>query len=502
VKAPGAADYVMGIVGAGTMGQGIAQVSVLGSMRTLLLDSHQGAAAAAVAAIAGRLDRLVEKGRLDTAEAGAAMARLQAVDSVTDLTPCDAVVEAIFEDLEAKRTLFGEIESVVAPACLIVSNTSSIPIAAIARACTRPERIAGLHFFNPVPVMQLVEVIRGPETGDAVVTALAALGRRMGRVPVTVKDAPGFLVNLGGRAMTTEGLRLAHEAVATPAQIDAIMRDCGGFRMGPFELMDLTGIDVNFPVSQIIYDGYMQDPRLRTAPNHKALFDAGHLGRKTGHGWYRYDTGGRKVDPPSPDHRSDAAPARRVALAEADDGLSAFCAEVGLSVAEDDGVLPILAAPLGDDATRTALRTGADFRRLVALDLACDTAKRVTLMSSPGADPGVRDAVAAAITASGRKVTAIKDSPGFVAQRLCAMIANLGCYMAEIALAAPQDIDLAMKLGLNYPHGPLELADRLGVQTTCAILERLQAITGEDRYRPTLWLSRRAALGLPVHTPN
>ncbi|HEX9791706.1 MAG TPA: 3-hydroxyacyl-CoA dehydrogenase [Kiloniellales bacterium] len=502
MKSPEAVDYVTGIVGAGAMGQGIAQVSVLGGMRTFLLDSQPGAATAAVASIAGRLDRLVEKGRLDLAEAGAAKARLQAVAGVADLAPCDVVIEAIFEDLEAKRALFQEIEATVTPECLIVSNTSSIPIAAIARACDRRERIAGLHFFNPVPVMQLVEVIRGPETGEAAITALAALGRRLGRVPVTVQDSPGFLVNLGGRAMTTEGLRLAHEAVATPAQIDAIMRDCAGFRMGPFELMDLTGIDVNFPVSQIVYDGYMQDPRLRTAPNHKALFDAGHLGRKTGGGWYRYDTGGRMVDPPSPDHRSDAAPARRVALAEADEGLSAFCTQAGLSVAKDDGVLPILAAPLGDDATRTALRTGVDFRRLVALDLTGETTKRITLMTAPGADPGVRDAVAAAMAASGRKVTAIKDSPGFIAQRLCAMIANLGCYMAEIALASPQDIDLAMKLGLNYPHGPLELAECLGVKTTCAILERLQAITGEDRYRPTLWLGRRAALGLPIHTPN
>ena len=502
MKAPGAADYVAGIVGAGAMGQGIAQVSAAGGIRTLLLDAKPGAAAAARIAIAGRLDRLAGKGRLDAAHAEAAKARLQAVDSVANLAPCDVVVEAIFEDLEAKRALFQEIEAAVGPECLIASNTSSIPIAAIARACVRRERIAGLHFFNPVPVMQLVEVIKGPETADAVAEALATLGRRLGRIPVTVKDAPGFLVNLGGRAYTTEALRIAHEGVAAPAQIDAIMRDCRHFRMGPFELMDLTGIDVNFPVSQIVYDGYMHDARLKTAPNHKALFDAGRFGRKTGVGWYHYDAQGQAVDPPSPEHDSAAAPARRVALAGPDDRLRAFCARLSLSVAEDDGTAPILAAPLGEDATHAALRTGADFRRLVALDLACDTAKRVTVMTAPGADPGARDAVAAAIAASGRKVTAIKDSPGFVGQRICAMVANLGCYMAEIALATPQDIDLAMKLGLNYPLGPLELAEDLGVQATQRILERLQAITGEDRYRPTLWLSRRAALGLPIHTPS
>jgi len=498
MKDPNASDYVVGVVGAGTMGQGIVQVAAQGGMRTLILDSREGAAEAGRKAVAARIERLAEKGALSNAEAGAAIARMEVVEDFSGFAPCDAVIEAIAEEIEAKRMCFAGIEAAVGPNCLIASNTSSIPIASIARACEGRGRIGGLHFFNPVPLMKLVEVIRAAETTDATVSALTALGRRMGRTPVTVKDSPGFLVNMGGRAYTTEGLRLAHEGVATPVQIDAIMRDCRHFRMGPFELMDLTGIDVNYPVSMIVYEGYLHDPRIKTAPNHKAMADAGLYGRKAGQGWFAYDKG-QPLPRPSPDYATDAAPAREVRLAERNDKLEAFCAEIGLRVG-DHG--PFLAAPIGEDATSVSLRTGIAHQALVCLDLTGDTSKRVTLMTAPGADHSALNMVAAGIAASGRAVTAIKDSPGFVAQRMSAMIANLGCYMAEIGLASPADIDTAMQLGLNYPLGPLALADDMGAETTLAILEQLQKITGEDRYRPTMWLKRRARLGLPLDTEN
>jgi 3-hydroxybutyryl-CoA dehydrogenase len=501
MKAAHASDYVVGVIGAGAMGQGIAQVSIQGGSRTILVDSKPGALETAKTAIEGRIRRLVERGQIPEDGFARAMDCLELSPDIAALRPCDAVIEAIFEDLEVKRSLFKQVEAAVGPDCLIASNTSSIPIASIARACEKRSRIAGMHFFNPVPLMKLVEIIDGAETSEATLANLEELGRRFGRTPVRVKDSPGFLVNFGGRAFTTEGLRIVHEGVATPAQVDAVMRDCRRFRMGPFELMDLTGIDVNFPVSLIVYDGYMQDPRIKTAPNHRAMFDAGLLGRKTGQGWFRYD-GAEKIDPSSPDYVTDAAPATDVALAHESQALMHFCAAMGWTVGPDDGKRPILAAPIGSDATQTALSTEADYRRLVCLDLLCDTSSRVTIMTAPGADPAARDAVAAALIAAKRRVTAIKDSPGFISQRLSAMIANLGCYMAEIELGTPADIDTAMKLGLSYPLGPLELAEDLGVANTLRIMERLQTITGEDRYRPSLWLKRRAALGLPIHTPS
>ncbi|MEO1292799.1 MAG: 3-hydroxyacyl-CoA dehydrogenase family protein, partial [Pseudomonadota bacterium] len=254
----------------------------------------------------------------------------------------------------------------------------------------------------------------------------------------------------------------------------------------------------NFPVSNIVYQGYFHDPRLKTSANHAAKFEAGTWGRKTGSGWFSYAEGAER---PSPDFVPTGAPSP-VCLAEDSDALRALADELRLNVKPEDGTLPILAAPVGEDATRTAIRLGMEARRLVCVDPLGDRSKRVTLMTAPGAHPRCLDSVAAGIVAGGRVATAIKDSPGFVGQRIAAMVANLGCYMAEIGLAAPEDIDLAMTLGLNYPQGPLALVETIGAERTHTVLASAQTLTGEDRYRPTLWLSRRAALGLPIHTPN
>jgi 3-hydroxybutyryl-CoA dehydrogenase len=500
---PGKADLKVGVIGAGAMGQGIVQVSLAGGMQVVLHDAKPGGAEAGIDAVRARLDREVSKGRLEQSAAAEMIARVTVADGLEGFAACDVVIEAVFEDLELKRSLFSKLEEHVRDDCVIASNTSSLLIASIARACKRRDRIAGMHFFNPVPVMRLVEIVRGPETAAAVAVSLAGLGERMGRTPVTVKDAPGFLVNHGGRAYTTEANRLLHERVGTPAQIDAIMRDCCGFRMGPCELMDLTGIDVNYPVSRIVYDGYSQDPRLRTYFPHLALFEAGRFGRKTGSGHYTYDDDGVQVDDGSADFQASAEPCARLIVRQRHEGVSEFAEEIKCPVSEqDDGESPVLVSLLGEDCSTYASRTGIDHRRLVAVDLYCTTVKRVTLMTSPGADAAALEAVAARVRASGRAVTAISDSPGFVAQRITAMIANLGCEMAQIGVATPHEIDLAMKLGLNYPKGPLEMAEDFGLENMHAALVRMQEITGEDRYRPSLWLRRRAQLGLACDTEN
>jgi len=499
-------DYTVGIVGAGVMGQGIAQVTLAGGMRAIVFDAKDGAAEAGSGEVHKRIDRLVEKGQLTAEAAASQKGRLSVAASLADFADCDTVVEAVVEKLEVKRQIFGDLEAIVAEDTILATNTSSLPIASIARTCRLPGRVAGMHFFNPVPLMRLVEIIEGPATDPDVAARLSALGERMGRTPVAVKDSPGFLVNLGGRAYYTEALRLLDEGVASPSQIDAILTDCCGFRMGPFALMDLTGMDVNYPVSMIVYEGFLNDRRLATTPRHKLLYEAGRLGRKTRAGHFDYDEAGKNVTPSDADHAPTGAPATKVFCAEAPDepdALFAFCQEIGVEILEDDdGQSPILGYPLGDDATTYALELGADPKRLVAVDLSADTTKRVTLMTAPGADAGHLDAVAAAVVASGRVVTAIKDSPGFVALRMRAAIANLGCAIAEAGLAAPSDIDLALKLGLNYPMGPLEMAEELGLETTLMVMELLQEITGDDRYRPSLWLRRRALLGLPIHTPS
>ncbi len=484
------------VIGAGAMGQGIVQVSVQGGLHAYIFDMKEGGAEAAKATIAKRLERLVEKERISQEACQQAISLMQPVSKLEAIADADFVVEAVFEDLQVKHDVFTKLENIVSESCILASNTSSIPIASIASVCRHPSRIAGLHFFNPVPLMKLVEVIVAAATSQKTTDALVALGTQMTRTPVVVKDSPGFLVNMGGRAFTTEGLAIYQDRVASPEQIDAIMRDCHGFRMGPFELMDLTGIDVNYPVSQIIYNGFMQDARLRTSFLHKAMVDAGRLGRKTGQGWFTYEEG-KMVNAPSPDYipQGSAGP---VAVASDSTELAALCTELGLELVADDGACPLLAAPIGTDATETALKFGVDSRRLVCIDPVGSLEKRVVLMMAPGADSQAADKVAAGIIANGRAATLIRDSAGFVGQRLAAMVSNLGCFMADIGLASPADIDTAMRLGLNYPKGPLEIADHLGVDNIFTIMQEMHRISGDDRYRPSLWLRRHARLGLSI----
>ncbi|WP_169543793.1 3-hydroxyacyl-CoA dehydrogenase [Sneathiella aquimaris] len=499
---PNKNGLTVGIIGAGAMGRGIAQVSATGGMNAIIFDTADGAAQAAKDFISGMIQRSVDKGRMSAEDGASAADRVKVASTLTDLKDCDLVVEAIVENLEIKQSVFKQLEEVVSDACIIASNTSSIRISSIASACQHKGRIAGLHFFNPVPLMKLVEVINGTDTSAETTSALEVIGKRMGRVPVVVKDAPGFLVNLGGRAYTTEALRIVSEGVAKPHEVDAIMRDCCGFRMGPFELMDLTGIDVNFPVSQIIYHGYFQDKRLSTAPLHESMMEAGRLGRKTKAGFYDYDADGTLIQPENT-QQVTAAPAGRVVLAEPSPSLEPLLRDLGISVLkEDDGVSPILAAPVGEDCTSLAVRLRLDAKRLVAIDTLTGTHAHTTVMAAPGADDEIVDSVISALYRHTSTVTRIKDCPGFIAQRIRAMVANLGCEMAQIGIASPEDIDKGMKLGLNYPLGSVEMADYMGSRNTLKILEKLQSITGEERYRPSQWLRRRALLDLPIHTPD
>ena len=495
------ADLTVGIVGTGAMGRGIAQVTAQGGMKAIMYDAAPGGAAKAKAAILETLKGLVAKGRLTDADLATVDTNLGVADKVEDLKGCHVVVEAVFENLEVKQKLFGELEAVIAPDAILASNTSSIRIASIARALKHRDRVCGMHYFNPVPLMKLVEVIRAADTAQWVIDAMVALGKRQTRVPVVVGDTPGFLVNLGGTAIGTEGLRLMQEGRATPSQVDAVMRDTCGFRMGPFELMDLTGIDVNFPARKIIYEGFFHDRRMTPSPYHESLYAAGRLGRKTGSGWYGYDDKGAKIDAGA-DHPTSHVPASSVVIMDTHNTklLSLLSGDGAKMLAADDGKSPILVAPIGKDCTTTAVELGLDPKRTVAVDLTGDTAKRITIMMAPGFDPAIRDATVALLAKSGTKVTVIKDSPGFIAQRMCSMIANLGCEMAMIGIASAADVDTAMTLGLNYPRGPLALADWLGVKECHEILVQIQAITGDDRYRPSQWLRRRAMLGLSATT--
>ncbi len=499
-------DEVLGIVGTGLMGRGVAQVAAQAGIDTVLFDASAGAAGSAKQVIATQLQRLAEKGKITAASAAETSARLRPVESLRDLAHCGIVIEAIVEDLEAKRELFRGLERVVPPACLLASNTSSLSVTAIAAACAHPERVGGFHFFSPVPLMKVVEVIDGARTAPWVAGRLEELARRMGHTPVRAKDTPGFLVNHAGRGYGTEALRVLSEGVAEFHVIDDVLRDAAGFRMGPFELFDLTGLDVSQPVMESIYHQFFEEPRFRPSPLLAQRRLGGLLGRKSGQGFYRYVDGAREPAP-----AALAPPFQPVrAWVSSRDGeararVASLITRLGgtIDAAERPGVDSLcVVLPWGGDATQCAVEEGLDPERCVALDAWFGLDKRRTVMTTPLTGERWRDAAHALFAADRVPVAMIHDCPGFIAPRVVAHVVNVACDIAQQRIASPADIDRAVTLGLGYPKGPLAMGDALGGARVHALLAGLQGFYGDPRYRPSPWLTRRARLGVSLATPE
>ena len=483
-------DFVAGVAGAGTMGRGIAQVLAQCGARTLLFDAQPGAAQKAKDSIAQALARLAQKGRLGTPEVQAILARIEIAPALEALSPCHVVVEAIIEELGAKQKLFAALEGIVSGEAVLASNTSSLSVTAMAAACRRPQRVAGYHFFNPVPVMKIVEVVDGVLTEPWVGDALVALARRFGHTPVRCKDTPGFVVNHAGRAFVPESLRLLQEGVADFATIDRILVDAAGFRIGPFGLMDLVGLDVAHAVMKSMYHQYFEEEKYRPSFLAEPRVAAGLLGRKTGRGWYTYGKDGA----------AEAVPEKRFSGKKPDSVWAVPELQELLLGAKDKNAAVCFVAPLGKDATTAALELGLDPARTVAVDPLFGFAKRRTLMVTPVTRPEVRDAAHALLAADGIPVSVINDSPGFVAQRVVAHIVNVACDIVQMRIASPEDLDRAVMLGLGYPNGPLAMGDALGPKRVLAVLEAMYDFYREPRYRPSPWLKRRAQLGVSLLT--
>ncbi|HSW14002.1 MAG TPA: 3-hydroxyacyl-CoA dehydrogenase [Solimonas sp.] len=496
----------IGVVGAGAMGRGIVQLFAQSGHAVAVFDSFEGAVPKAVTAVTAMIEKGVEKKTWTRDQADAIVARIHPCAQMAELADCEVVIEAIVEDIAAKQALFAQLEGILPESAILASNTSSLVIAEIAARCRNPQRVAGLHFFNPVPLMKVVEVIAAVRTSAETVRTLRALVAGTGHRAVVAEDQPGFLVNHAGRGLYTEGLRVLEERVATVEDVDTLLREALGFRMGPFELLDLTGLDVSGKVMESIYEQFQHEPRFRPSSLVRPRIAAGLFGRKSGCGWYGYDAAGKSV----------AATQSRVAgplpsgwkvwidpKADECERLQALVGSAGALRADTSADADLLIVqPWGWDATGYAVAHGLDAGKLVAVDPLPGLDRRRTLMLSTVTNRAVRDAALALLGSDGVKVTLINDSPGFVLQRILATIVNIAANIAQRGIASIPDIEDAVKLGLGYPMGPLSWGDRIGGERILSILRNLQSQTGDPRYRPSPWLLRRAQLARSLLTPE
>jgi 3-hydroxybutyryl-CoA dehydrogenase len=492
------------VIGAGSMGGGIAQVAAQAGHAVRLYDAQPGSAAKAVERIAADLAQAVQKGRFTEAQREETLARLTVAASVDDLRGCGLAVEAIIEKLEPKQSLFRELERVLAPDAVLATNTSSISVTAVAQGLQHPQRLVGWHFFNPATRMKLVEIIRGLETDPALVPALQALSKAWGKTSVVAPNAPGFIVNRVARPFYAEGLRLLGERIAPLHAIDALLREAGGFSLGPFELIDLIGVEVNLSVTESVWAATQYDNRY--APNliQQELVRAGHFGRKNGRGFYDYRDGAAKpalvtVEPAS------AQPSLVVA---AEPGLLAPLVErlrgAGVPTTVDPE-LPSETLKLGGVRLaltdgRTAAEREAETGPLLLLDLARDYATATLLGAT--ASPRAREALpslAALLQAANIRPLALDDIAGLVVMRIVCGLANEAADVMAWAGTRAADIDTAMRLGTAYPLGPVEWADALGASRVVRVLEHLHAHYGEARYRRSPRLLRAHFTGEPLH---
>jgi 3-hydroxybutyryl-CoA dehydrogenase len=498
---------LIGVIGAGTMGAGIAQVAAIAGHRVLLADVADGAAGRAVDRIRERVKAQVAKGRLAVDPDALDITATE----ISEMGVAGVVVEAVVEDLGVKRRLFAELEQLVPADCLLASNSSSLTPTAMAAGLAHPERLVGLHFFNPVPVMQLVEVISGLATAAWAADRAEALAQAWGKTVVRSAATPGFIVNRIARPYYAEAWRLQEEHAAVPEVIDAVLTGAGGFRMGPFALMDLIGHDVNESVTRSVWASFGHDPRFAPSLAQRSLVEAGWLGRKTGRGCYDYADGAAPPVPAPAPPRS--APA--FVISYGDSELGQLLARSGVSVQEagasrgsgDDGLvesrpveLPLVELPGGALLARSAGATASSLaaaagRPVVVVDRTLDdaTATAIAVTASADCPADTLDMAVGLLQSAGLRVFVIDDVPGLIVTRTVAMLANLAADAVAGRVASASDIDTAMRLGVNYPRGPLAWAGQWGPRTLLATLDELESWYRDGHYRASPLL-RRAAL--------
>jgi 3-hydroxybutyryl-CoA dehydrogenase len=498
----------IGVVGAGTMGVGIAQIACLAGFETRLHDPIAEALAAGEKRLGEALAKGVERERWSQEEAERAVALLQPSPRLEDLDGCELVIEAAPEDLALKQSLFAQLAAACGLETVLATNTSSLSVAAIAAETPQPERVIGMHFFNPPALMRLVEVVSGPDSSDRALQIATEAAERMGRTPVRAADEIGFLANRCARPFTLEALRLLGDRVADVETIDRICRLGGGFRMGPFELMDLVGIDVNLEVARSFWEQSFHEPRWQPHPIQQQMVSAGRLGRKTGRGYYDYSHEPYRPKDPEPQPARDRGIPARGSEGPSMSGSS------GPSRSEEMPRIDVIGEGELAEELRSRTRAGEGASRLVFLaegSLAelddagtsvgfhllgpLERASLVELTAGAHTPAAARDDAEAFFGGLGLHVEWVADAPGLALGRIVCQLVNEAAFALQRGVGSAEDIDTALRLGFNFPFGPLEWGDSIGLDHALAVLDALREELGEERYRAAPLLRRMVADG-------
>ena len=502
------------------MGAGIAQLACMAGARTLLHDPLEEALRRGLEQIKRHLERGAQRGRWTAEEAAAAAERLEVAERLDDLSPCELVIEAAPERLELKRELFATLSAeIVSEACVLATNTSSLLVTAIASSATRPERVVGMHFFNPAPLMRLLEVVAGTESSPEALAVARAAGEAMGKVVINAVDGPGFLVNRCNRPFGLEGQRLVQDGLAGLEEVDRICRLGGGFRMGPFELSDLVGVDVGLDVARSFFEQSFGEPRWRPSAFVVRTVAAGRTGRKCGRGYYDYAQGTDRYRPADPEPppagggddvvviagtsplaielREHAAQAGWDVLVpeEAGDRQPPFLI-LDLTGAEESEV-PLEGGPQAiccSAGSLLALDPGGGAVGFHALPPLGET-KLVELTRGPDSTESAAAAAERFFATLGKHTAWVGDAPGLVLGRIVCQVVNEGAFALSEGVGSAQDIDAGMVHGLNYPRGPLAWADQIGLDHVLSVLDGLHFELGEERYRAAPALRRLVLSG-------
>ncbi|WP_286239239.1 3-hydroxyacyl-CoA dehydrogenase PaaH [Neptuniibacter halophilus] len=494
------------VIGAGTMGAGIAQVAAAYGHPVILFDMNPEAIERGINQIKSGLERQVSRGKMTQEALDALLANITPASEIAALADASLVIEAIIEDLKIKRGLLADLEATCAADAILATNTSSISVTALGAEMQHPERLVGMHFFNPAPVMKLVEIVSGLATSQEIADLTHATATAWGKQAVYTKSTPGFIVNRVARPFYAESLRIFEEGAADIATLDQLLKGAGNFRMGPFELMDLIGHDVNYAVTCSVFDAYYQDPRFLPSLTQKALVECGRLGRKSGHGFYNYAEGAEK---PAAAVTTGGNTPEQI-LVVGDQGVANALVErmeaKGLNVekqaSETESYIKVGSARLCLTDGRFATEVAAQGNANTALfDLALDyaTASALAVAFADQCSEEARQDVIGLFAALEIALSVVDDIPGLVVMRTVAMLANEAADAVNQGVCTAADADVAMRGGVNYPQGPLAWADQVGVAHIFTCLSNLQQSYGEDRYRPSALLRRKFFSGATFH---